>query len=50
MAFDPWVFVYKQAVIGAPAVAMQYQKPTSMHENAGLIAGLAQWLKDGVLL
>ena len=33
-----------------PFVAQQVKNPTSIHEDAGLIPGLAQWVKDLVLL
>ena len=29
-----------------PVVAQRVKNPTSVHENAGLIPGLAQWVKD----
>ena len=31
-------------------VAQQVENPTSIHEDADLIPGLAQWVKDLVLL
>ena len=39
----------KNASLGVPIVAQWLTNPTRKHEVAGLVPGLAQWVKDPVL-
>ena len=39
----------KQKLFGVPGVAQQVKNPPSIHEDAGLIPGLAQWVGDPAL-
>ena len=36
----------KLLIIGVPIVAQWVKNPTSVHEDAGLIAGFTQWVKE----
>ena len=43
-------FYFKKLWKGVSIVAQQVTNPASIHEDAGLIPGLAQWVKDLALL
>ena len=40
----------KEAARGVPVVAQQVKNPTSTHEDAGSVPGLAHWVKDPAVL
>ena len=40
----------KNSEEGVPIMVQWVKNPTSIHEDTGLIPGLAQWVKDPALL
>ena len=43
------MLVYYLRNLGVPVVAQGVKNPTSIHEVAGLISGLPQWVEDPML-
>ena len=41
--------VFKKCELGAPVMAQQFKNPTRIHEDAGSIPVLIQWVKDPAL-
>ena len=46
---EGYIFSVIRTNLGGPVVAHWLKNPTSVHEDAGLITALAQWLNDPVL-